>query len=60
MPRSEFLFLNDLRRSGVVNMFGAGSYLEQAYDLSPRAARALLVEWMQWVNDNPANADLGE
>jgi len=42
-----FEFLDNLRESGITNMFGAGEYLEAAFDLDEREARALLVEWMK-------------
>lgn len=42
-----FKFLNSLRRSGVINMFGAGSYLIKQFSLSKRQARFILQEWMQ-------------
>ncbi len=55
--REEFLFLNRLRESGATNMFGASSWLEDEFDLTPREARTALSEWMQWVNENPSNLD---
>jgi len=42
-----FEFLDNLRESGITNMFGAGPYLEAEFDLDEREARALLVEWMK-------------
>jgi hypothetical protein len=53
--REEFLFLNRLRESGTINMFGASTVLEDEFDLSRREARMVLTEWMQWVNQNPDN-----
>lgn len=43
-------FLENLRRSGVVNMYGAGIYLEKAFGLSKAKAREVLVEWMETYN----------
>jgi hypothetical protein len=40
-------FLNELRDSGSVNMFGAGTHLEAAFDMSRNEARAALVWWME-------------
>ena len=40
-------FLNELRRSGVTNMFGAGAYLEQEFGLTKKGAGDVLVEWMR-------------
>lgn len=41
-----FLYLDDLRDSGVTNMFGARPYLMKAFDLPPSRAGAVLKEWM--------------
>ena len=43
-------FLEKLRRSGVVNMFGAGVYLEKVFGLSKAKAREVLTEWMETYN----------
>jgi len=39
-------YLNALRDSGVVNMFGAGAYLQEQFGLSRSEARTILVAWM--------------
>ena len=41
-----FEYLDALRESGVTNMFGAGSYVEDEFGLRRQEARDLLVEWM--------------
>lgn len=41
-----FEYLDTLRESGVTNMFGAGPYLEQAFDIDRREAKTILLEWM--------------
>ena len=41
------IFLNNLRDSGVTNMFGAGPYLEAEFGLDKREARGILMNWMQ-------------
>ena len=47
--RSEyFKFLDELRESGVTNMFGAGPFLEEAFGLSHKEAQVVLVDWMRW------------
>lgn len=52
IERPEFLtdehleYLDRLRDSGATNMFGAGSYIEAAFGLDKREARAALVYWM--------------
>jgi hypothetical protein len=55
--RPEFTYLNRLRESGATNMFGAGAYLEDEFDLDRREAKKILLEWMQWVEENPENRD---
>lgn len=41
-----FNYLEDLRESGITNMFGAGRYVEDAFDLDPLEAKEVLIEWM--------------
>lgn len=40
-------FLDDLRKSGVTNMFGAVPYLTEVFDLSKDEASKILVYWMK-------------
>ena len=40
-------FLDDLRDSGVTNMFGATPYLEREFDLTQKEAKGILVDWME-------------
>ncbi len=42
-----FQFLDALRKTGVVNMFGAAQYLEEAFDLSRADAKRALAAWMR-------------
>jgi len=42
-----FQYLDDLRESGVVNMFGATPYLQDEFGLDKHEARAILCEWMK-------------
>ena len=56
--REEFTYLNRLRESGEVNMFGAAPYLEMEFDLDRREAKQVLMDWMQWVSENPSNRDM--
>ena len=46
-----FSYLDDLRASGVTNMFGAGPYLTEIYGLPPNDARTVLQFWMQASRD---------
>ena len=56
--REEFLFLNQLRESGVTNMFGAAPYIAEEFDISKPEARKVLSAWMDWVNENTDNVNL--
>tara|TARA_B100000768_G_scaffold147985_1_gene141752 strand:- start:7517 stop:7678 length:162 start_codon:yes stop_codon:yes gene_type:complete len=47
MEKEYFAYLELLRDSGVTNMFGAGPYLESAFDLSRSEARKVLSSWME-------------
>ena len=40
-------YLEKLRQSGVVNMFGAGAYLEREFGLSKTDANSVLSNWMK-------------
>jgi len=42
-----FQFLDGLRDSGVVNMFGAAPYLEENFFIGVRLARKVLQAWME-------------
>ena len=43
-----FEFLDDLRDSGITNMFGAASFLEDEFpELNREEAKAVLMEWMR-------------
>lgn len=56
--REYFLYLNRLRESGVVNMFGATEYICEAFDLPRAEAKSILIEWMHWVEEDKNNRDL--
>ena len=42
-----FVFLRELRDSAAVDMYGAGEYLEDAFDLTRSEARIILREWIK-------------
>jgi hypothetical protein len=46
-----FLFLDSLRESGQINMFGAAPYLAEAFGFSKSEAREVLRQWMQSFNE---------
>ena len=41
-----YSYLEELRKSGVTNMFGAGPYLQEEFGLDKRTAREVLMSWM--------------
>lgn len=41
-----WIYLENLRRSGVTNMFGAAPYLAKRFGLSMTEARDILLDWM--------------
>ena len=41
-----FEYLDNLRESGVTNMFGAGQYVANAFGLRPNEAQEVLLDWM--------------
>ncbi len=60
-----YTFLDNLRESGIVNMFAAGPYVKDAFNLSGPEARKLLTGWMQaysktWDGDKHQFVQLGE
>ena len=46
-----WIFLEELRKSGVTNMYGAGPYLEHRFGIGQREARMIVADWMR--NYNP-------
>lgn len=40
-------YLDNLRESGVTNMFGAGSYVQSEFALSSQEAQHILSYWME-------------
>ena len=52
-----FNYLVKLRDSGVTNMFGAGPYLEEEFDLPRREANDILTAWMKSFEDQGGQDD---
>lgn len=48
-----WIYLEELRRSGVTNMYGATPYLMEEFDLPKAEAKKILMDWMS--NYNPAD-----
>lgn len=44
-------FLDQLRESGETNMFGAGEYLVDEYEISKKDAKIILKYWMESFKD---------
>ena len=42
-----FNYLEELRQSGVTNMFGATPYLMEEFGMSQREAKDVLLQWMK-------------
>lgn len=47
-------YLDELRESGVTNMFGAAPYLADAFDLDTATARVYLGYWMRTFSERRA------
>lgn len=45
-----WIYLENLRRSGVTNMFGAAPYLQEAFGLDYKEAKDILCDWMKNYN----------
>lgn len=41
-----FEYLEILRDSGITNMYGAGSYLREMFDITKKQSYEVLKEWM--------------
>jgi hypothetical protein len=46
-----FDFLEDLRQSGVTNMFGATPYIQNEFGIGRERARKMLLAWMDSFKD---------
>ena len=47
-----FKYLDDLRETGQVNMFGAAIPLAEEFNLTENEARKILVKWMEQFQAN--------
>lgn len=52
-----WIFLENLRRSGVTNMYGAAPYLEEMFDLTREEANKILLDWMRNYNRDDYEED---
>ena len=51
-----FIYLDDLRESGVVNMFGAPWYLVDTFKLKHSDAQRVVRQWIETFGDGTATA----
>jgi hypothetical protein len=56
--KDNFIYLFELQRSGICNMFGAGVYLQNERGLSRNEAREVLMFWMQHYEDIAKELDI--
>lgn len=42
-----FTYLDNLRESGITNMFGSAPYVAEEFDVNIQEARELVSEWMR-------------
>lgn len=54
-----FDFLDELRESGIVNMYGAGPYIQSAFGVTREEAHQYLAQWMDGFPRNPENEEGG-
>ena len=47
-----WIYLENLRRSGITNMFGAAPYLQNDFGLSMEEAEKILLDWMKNYNSD--------
>lgn len=52
-----FKYLDDLRESGVTNMFGAGPYLQARFNLSKSKAQDVLWRWIDSFEEHKAQKE---
>ena len=50
-------YLDDLRESGVTNMYGAGAYLERTFKVDNKDAIAILSYWRKTFSSRHPNQD---
>lgn len=56
LTQEVFEYLDELRESGITNMFGAGQYIQEEFDFERKEASAFLVKWMETFSErHPQN-----
>ena len=56
----ENIFLDVVRSSGVTNMFGAGSYIQEHFGVTKYEARDFLSEWMKTFSERRERGEVIE
>jgi hypothetical protein len=51
MKKEHKIYLDKLRASGRINMYGAGLHLQNEFGLDRKDAREILLQWMKTFND---------
>jgi len=54
------IFLDVVRSSGVTNMFGAGSYIQEHFGVTKYEARDFLSEWMKTFSERRERGEVIE
>jgi hypothetical protein len=55
-----FEYLDELRESGVTNMFGSGPYVQREFGLGRRETKDVVIEWMTtFEKRHPVKGDQG-
>lgn len=52
------IFLDILRSSGVTNMWGAGTYIQEHFDVCRYEANNFLKEWMQTFSERKSKGEV--
>ena len=47
LEKEVFTYLNELRDSGVTNMFGATPYIQEEFSLDKKTAKDLFIQWIK-------------
>ncbi len=51
-------FLDDLRETGITNMYGAGPYIQEIFGVSKYDANRFLVKWMETFTNRANHGDV--
>ena len=51
LEQEVFDYLDDLRESGITNMFGASPYVAEEFEMNKDLARKYLTNWMENYGD---------